>query len=269
VQGFTFTLPKGPSKLFLKLAPTANDSDLYNLSLKSVEINKYSQDITEGVIHRGQSVPFNSSIVKGITQVIDIGNYLKSLENQTNIYGGKGIDLFDLTSFSGSLSSIKYDDLLKMVKLDLATNNTHIFVTGHDVERVHLTNNNIALDINGNAGTIVKILGAVAGKQSLANKEYVGVGLDLLDKGMSYSELGALALKAVGLTTSDQIVTTLWTNIVGSAPSAAEKAPFIEMLENGFSRGEFVKLAAETPLNSTNIGLVGLAQTGIDYIPVG
>ena len=85
---------------------------------------------------------------------------------------------------------------------------------------------------------------------------------------MSYSDLVALALQAVGLTTSDQIVTTLWTNIVGSAPSAAEKAPFIEMLENGFSRGEFVKLAAETPLNSTNIGLVGLAQTGIDYIPV-
>jgi hypothetical protein len=135
-------------------------------------------------------------------------------------------------------------------------------------ERLQFSNGALALDINGNAGTIVKILGAVAGKQSLANKEYVGVGLDLLDKGMSYSELGALALKAVGLTTSDQIVTTLWTNIVGSAPSAAEKAPFIEMLENGFSRGEFVKLAAETPLNSTNIDLVGLAQTGIEYLPI-
>ena len=267
-QSFTFTLPKGPSKLFLKLAPTANDSDLYNVHLKSVFINKYSQDITEGVIHQGQIAPFNASIVMGSTQVIDTGNYLKSLENPTNIYGGKGIDALRLTSFSGNASSIKYDDLLKIVKLDLAKENTHIFVTGHDVERVLFSNGSVALDINGNAGTIVKVLGAVAGKQSLANKEYVGVGLDLLDKGMSYSELGALALQAVGLTTSDQIVTALWKNIVGTPPSLADKAPFIEILESGFSRGEFVKLAAETPLNSTNIGLVGLAQTGIDYIPV-
>jgi hypothetical protein len=125
-----------------------------------------------------------------------------------------------------------------------------------------------AYDLAGNAGTVAKILGAVAGKQSLKNKEYVGIGLDLVDKGMSYLDLGTLALKAVGLTTNDQIVTSLWTNIVGTTPSLADKASFIEMLENGFSRGEFVKLAAETAQNAVNIDLVGLAQTGIDYIPV-
>ena len=125
-----------------------------------------------------------------------------------------------------------------------------------------------AYDMAGNAGTVAKILGAVAGKQSLTNKEYLGIGLDLVDKGMSYSDLGALALQAVGLNTNDKIVTALWKNRVGSAPSPADKAPFIEMLENGFPRGEFVKLAAETAQNAVNIDLVGLAQTGIDYLPV-
>lgn len=40
------------------------------------------------------------------------------------------------------------------------------------------------------------------------------------------------------------------------------KAPFIEILENGSSSGELSKLSAET---AANIGLVGLAQTGIEY----
>ena len=70
----------------------------------------------------------------------------------------------------------------------------------------------------------MKILGAVAGKQSLSNKEYVGIGLDLLDK-----------------------------------------APFIKMLEDGFTRGDLARLAAETSENATNIGLTGIAQTGIEY----
>jgi len=126
----------------------------------------------------------------------------------------------------------------------------------------------VAYDLDANAGKAVKVLGAVAGKQSLGNKEYVGIGIDLLDKGMSYSDLAALALQAIGLRTNDQIVTALWTNVVGAAPSAADKAPFLSMLENGFSQGELARLAAETSQNASNIDLVGLARTGVEYFPV-
>ncbi len=126
----------------------------------------------------------------------------------------------------------------------------------------------VAYDLDANAGKAVKVLGAVAGKQSLGNKEYVGIGIDLLDKGMSYSDLAALALQAIGLRTNDQIVTALWTNVVGAAPTAADKAPFLSMLENGFSQGELARLAAETSQNASNIDLVGLARTGVEYFPV-
>ena len=126
----------------------------------------------------------------------------------------------------------------------------------------------VAYDLDANAGKAVKVLGAVAGKQSLGNKEYVGIGIDLLDKGMSYSDLAALALQAIGLRTNDQIVTALWTNVVGAAPTEADKAPFLSMLENGFSQGELARLAAETSQNASNIDLVGLARTGVEYFPV-
>jgi hypothetical protein len=124
-----------------------------------------------------------------------------------------------------------------------------------------------AYDISGNAGNVAKVLGAVFGKASLANKTYVGIGLSLVDKGMSYSDLAALALNAAGSTTPDQIVTTLWTNVIGSAPSTSDKAPFIQMLASGTKVGDLAVMAADTSFNTTNINLTGLAQTGIEYTP--
>lgn len=137
-----------------------------------------------------------------------------------------------------------------------------------EIERISFNDTSVALDLNENAGKTTKILGAVFGKSAVANKQYVGVGLDLLDKGMSYDTLAGLALNAANVTTNDQIVTTLWTNVVGLVPSAADKAPYIKMLEDGMTPGALVHLAADTSLNTTNINLVGLAQTGIEYTPI-
>ncbi len=56
--------------------------------------------------------------------------------------------------------------------------------------------------------------------------------------------------------------------MIGSKPTAAEKAPFIALLESGMTAGALAQLAADSSFNTTNINLVGLAQTGIEYIPV-
>ena len=58
----------------------------------------------------------------------------------------------------------------------------------------------LAIDLDGHAGTVVKIIGAVIGSDFVKNPIYVGVGLGYLDKGMSYSDLCLLALKAMGAT---------------------------------------------------------------------
>ena len=126
----------------------------------------------------------------------------------------------------------------------------------------------IDLYLEGNAGTTSKILGAVFGKESVSNKNYVGIGLYFLDAGWTYDNLAGLALDAAGAKTNDQIVSLLWTNVIGTKPTAADKQPFIALLENGMSAGAIAHLAGDTTLNATNINLVGLAQTGIEYIPV-
>jgi hypothetical protein len=108
----------------------------------------------------------------------------------------------------------------------------------------------------------------VFGKESVTNKSYVGIGLHFLDAGWTYDNLAALALDAAGAKTNDQVVSLLWTNVIGTKPTAADKQPFIALLENGMTAGALAQLAADSSYNITNINLVGLAQTGIEYIPV-
>jgi hypothetical protein len=136
------------------------------------------------------------------------------------------------------------------------------------IERLKFSDTSLAIDLEGNAGITAKILGAVFGKASLTNKSYVGTGLYFLDAGWSYDNLARLALDTAGAKTNDQIVSLLWTNVTWTNPTQADKAPYVALLENGMTVGALARLAADSNLNTTNINLVGLAQTGIEYIPV-
>lgn len=138
-----------------------------------------------------------------------------------------------------------------------------------DVERLSFSDTNLALDLSGNAGTIAKILGAVFGAPSVANKEYVGIGLDLLDGGVSYEQLMQLAINArLGANaTNAEVVGLLYTNVVGESPRVADLAYYKDMLDQGVVTQAFLGvMAAETSLNQGNIDLVGLSSTGIQFI---
>jgi hypothetical protein len=137
-----------------------------------------------------------------------------------------------------------------------------------NVERLQFTDKSFALDLDGNAGTNAKVIGAVVGKAALKDAANFGIYLSYLDKGMSYSDLGALVLNQVGATTNDAIVSRLWLNVIGSPASPLDKAPFVKMLDDGMKAGDLVVLAAETTFNTSNINLVGLALTGIEYTAI-
>ena len=137
-----------------------------------------------------------------------------------------------------------------------------------DIDRVIFSNTSFGFDIDGNAGVVAKILGAVFGKDAVTNKNYVGIGLHFLDTGWTYDNLAALALDAAGAKSHDQIVSLLWTNVIGTKPTSADKAPYIALLENGMAAGALAHLAADSSFNTTYINLVGITQTGIEYTPI-
>lgn len=136
-----------------------------------------------------------------------------------------------------------------------------------NIERLKFADKSLAVDIDGNAGQVAKILGAVFGESYVSNKDYVGIGLALLDGGMSYQDLGALAMTAAGKRLAADICGLLWVNVMGQLPSAADIAPFEVLLNSGqLSIGALVAMAADTSYNIANIDLVGLASDGIEYI---
>jgi len=135
------------------------------------------------------------------------------------------------------------------------------------IERLHFSNVNVALDLDGNAGNVARILGAVFGAGSISNREFVGIGLSFMDSGMSYEALMQLAINYTlgGTSNHAAVVNLLWANVIGGAPSEANLASYVGMLDGGMSAGALGVLAAGTVFNENNIGLVGLMQTGIEF----
>lgn len=168
---------------------------------------------------------------------------------------------YDLEKFSNEIWSIKH----KNGESDGSD-------TLIEIERIQFSDISLALDLNDNAGMTAKILGAVFGPESISNKTYAGIGLTLLDNDMNFEALMQIAIDtALGKDATNHAVVAdlLYKNVVGLSPSAAEAAYYVEMLDNGtHTVSSIAIMAAETSLNLENIDLVGLYQTGLEYLPV-
>ena len=103
----------------------------------------------------------------------------------------------------------------------------------------------------------------------MANTEYAGIGLSILDAGSSYADLMKLALNArLGVGASNEVVvTTLYTNLVGNAPNASELNFYSGLISSGqLSQTQLGMVAADNALNIVNIDLVGIAAMGLLFI---
>lgn len=193
----------------------------------------------------------------------DADNILTGNGGDDLIDGFAGIDTLVRTERASQVEVLKLDEI----------NNFEFEIRGgfhgndrmENVERIEFSDSGLALDLDGTAGQTARVLGVTFGAQSVNNPEYVKIGLDLLDGGMTYTDLAALAVEAAGASIHAQVVDLLWFNIVGSHPGAQEMQPFIDMLEGGKSVGELGVMAADMQENADNINLLGLADTGLPY----
>jgi hypothetical protein len=200
-------------------------------------------------------------------------NAIVGTTNSDMLAGSVRNDVID--GFSG-IDTVVYNDAYAQYMVGLndavvivrdSTDNTGIDVL-KNVERLQFADQSLAFDIGGNAGKVARILGAVFGKESVANAEYAGIGLQLLDKGMSYEELMVLALNTklgAGFSDADE-VRLLYQNIVGSQPSQTDLDYWTGTIASGqYTQASLGIMAAELELNANNINLTGLAKTGLAY----
>lgn len=187
--------------------------------------------------------------------------------------GGEGLDT---THYAGAMANFYIEPVDVSGWSTSATRGWVLFDDvgdeGNDVlvavERVAFADGRLALDLDGHAGHVVKVLGAVFGAATVHDPAYVGVGLGLADGGMGLQELLATALDyRLGPNPSHaQVVDLLYTNVVGVAPSDAERAEFTAMLDAGtLTPVGLAQLAAEHELNLQNIDFVGLVDYGVVY----
>jgi len=128
----------------------------------------------------------------------------------------------------------------------------------------------MAFDLDGAAGSAVQMLGAVLGKETLSNKGLVGIAISIYDQGMTDTQIARLALNAVlGENPSNKaVVELLYKNLVGVQPDPLSEALYVGMINNRtYTQESITVMAVNLDLNKSNVNIVGLSQTGVEYVP--
>ena len=188
-------------------------------------------------------------------------NHLQGGAGNDRIHGGAGIDTAVYVGLRSGWSAVGSELVVER------PSEGRDVLTG--VERLEFTNESVALDLAGNAGTVAKILGAVFGRAAVSNAEYAGIGLSLLDGGASYEALMQFALDvSVGSGASNRaVVDLLYRNVMGALPDEQVARYYTALLDAGtFTNASLGVMAAETSYNQEAINLTGLAQTGLIYV---
>lgn len=187
------------------------------------------------------------------------------------IEGGAGVDLLivDLEKSKFRLQAKQVNEIEFEFNLDTQANPFFFdTITIKEVERIKLSDAYIAIDISGNAGITAKILGAFLGVSGLERTELVGVGLNLLDGGMTYEGFLQAALDAVfgPKPSGATLVNHFYGTLTGQSAPQALIDQYGALIDNGgLSPVSLAMQVAENEMNIQNIDLIGLSTTGIEY----
>ncbi len=150
-----------------------------------------------------------------------------------------------------------------------------------NIERLKFSDRGIALDVGASqpAGQTQLLLGAVLGKNLLATKQpLIGTVIGLFDTGqytmqdlsgaiMRLPIWGLLANGGNETASNTQIANYLLTTVNGVVPDSAALAAGVSSLnsETGAAEGNFLRNLAESAANQAQVGLAGLATTGLVF----
>ena len=194
----------------------------------------------------------------------DLANVLTGAAGNDSLDGGSGIDT---AVFSGTRSAFT-----------ITNAKTHYSISGPDgtdalsnLERLQFFDISVGFDLGAGegAGNTARIIGAAFDASAIEqHPDWVGIGLGLFDSGISMQAVCELVAEILALSNTD-FVTTVYANVVGSAPSNAVRDSYVGLLQGSggtMTQGQLLAAAANAPINETNIGLVGLQQSGVEFV---
>lgn len=185
-----------------------------------------------------------------------------------NFNGGPGLDTVRYQAKRDAYTLSARDAGITVARKDFSEGSDWL----QDVERVVFSDMAVAFDSAGAAGTTLRVLGAVFGREAIFNRNYAGIGLQLLDQqGYSAAQLMELALQVrlgAQLAKPQAVVELLYSNVLGTAPSPAQAQPYVDMLTSGtHTPVSLALMAAGTAQNLAQVGLTGGVFQGLEYLP--
>lgn len=198
-------------------------------------------------------------------QAVTTGNDLIYLPGGNQIIDGNaGIDTVVYTAEQGSYTLTLNNGVFAVIRNQ--NGDRHELI---NIERIQFSDKKLALDLDGNAGKTAKLLGAFLGSAGVQNRDYVKIGLEILDQGTSYTDLLQLAINEVfgSNPKGSDIVSHFYRSLTGEPAPQELLDTYGLMIDSGsLKASDLAYQVAEHPLNLQNINLVGLASTGLEYV---
>jgi hypothetical protein len=275
----TFTDPQG-----LKLGTLSDASGIDTLDLSKLTQGAYV-DLTPGTfssvgVTASGGAALNNLYIDSNTLIEDVvgtayDDVLIGNSAHNRFTPGTGNDMID---GAGGFNTVQIAAARSAYRLSLDVPTGHVLMQSLDgasgadelqnIHRVFFTDSAVALDMDVKGSTVAKVLGAVFGKDAVANRAFAGTGISLMDQGHTPQSLMDLALnfRLGGGFTAEAEVNLLFENLIGRAPNAQEASQYVGMITSGaFTHNSFAWMAANSSYNTDNIQLAGLMQTGLDY----
>lgn len=205
---------------------------------------------------------FNDSLFGSGENNVIMGN-----GGSDKIDGGLGLDIAVYREPASDMTITSSKDDAGLVTWE-ATNSKGDKDTLLNVERLYFSDTRLALDLDDHAGSTVKLLGALLGIDGVKKPSFIGIGLEYLDAGGTYEELMILAVSHVFGETPDSrtVVGTFYQNLTGRQAPEDVVATYARLLDVGELSVLSLSLqVADHEVNLSNIDIVGLSATGIEY----
>jgi len=193
-------------------------------------------------------------------------DHIKGNAGNDSINGGAGIDS---AYFSGAKNQYAISIDAAEIKVTDLQNNRDGKDSLIEIERLIFSDSALAFDLDGNAGFIAKLLGAFLGADGINNSEYVGLGLSLIDSGMSKDSILTEALKVVfgDNPSGSDLVNGFYRNLTGETTPDSLLNEYSALIDSGsLTALSLANQVLEHEMNVSNIDLIGLASSGLEFI---
>lgn len=139
-------------------------------------------------------------------------------------------------------------------------------------ERIQFDNLSVAYDLNDKAGDALELISALTGTVYLNDRGIIGQVIHLLDTNQDRDDVAQIAIDAVLGSNWDEemLVQHLLVNVYGVTNSDLTTEILIDVKEqSNFTDFDLFWSIAESDAAHGIVDIVGLSQTGVEYIPFG